>query len=215
MGVLEKCWYKNVCKSECTDTCIRYLEMQFLMDSSGLPENKQTPEKLSPGSDLESFQKLQSIKDNIESFVVNGNNLLLTSPYTGNGKTSWAIKLLLKYFDRVWAGNGFKVRGLFVHMPTLLLKLKNFNDPISEEYKDNLINVDLVVWDDIGSVNLSAYDSNQLLALLDTRLATGKSNIYTTNLDENSFEKFLGQRLKSRIWNTATKIELKGRDRRG
>lgn len=215
MGVLEKCWYKNVCKSECTDTCIRYLEMQFLMDSSGLPENKQTPEKLCPGSDLENFQKLQSIKDSIESFVVNGNNLLLTSPYTGNGKTSWAIKLLLKYFDKIWAGNGFKVRGLFVHVPTLLLKLKNFNDPISEEYKDNLINVDLVVWDDIGSVNLSAYDSNQLLALLDTRLATGKSNIYTTNLDESSFEKFLGQRLKSRIWNTATKIELKGRDRRG
>lgn len=186
------------------------------MDHSDIPKNKQYPQELIAGVDLNQYRDLAKIKSNIVDFVVNGQNLFICSRYTGNGKTSWAIKLLAKYFDQVWAGNGFKVRGLFVNVPTLLLQLKNFNNPLPEEYKQNLMSVDLVVWDEIASTSISNYDYGNLLMFLDYRIAECKSNIFTSNVTTSqALEKNVGTKLASRIWNTSTIIQFNGKDKRG
>lgn len=212
----EECWYKDVCELECTNSCIRYAEMKFLMDNSGIPKNKQIPVTLIAGDDYDAYVQLAHIKDGIADYVANGNNLYICSTNTGNGKTSWAIKLLLKYFHDVWAGNGFRVRGKFVHVPTLLNRLKNFENPISQEYRDDLVNADLVVWDDIAAVPMSNYDNSQLLSLIDQRVIDGKSNIYTGNLTTHrTLEEMIGSRLASRVYNNSDVIEFKGKDRRG
>lgn len=214
-GRNSKCWYVDVCSQECSDSCIRYLEMKHLMDSSKLPLNKQIPALLDAGEDYEQFLKLAEIKNSIVEFVKSGKNLYITSNYTGNGKTSWAIKLMLKYFDEIWAGNGFKTRALFVHVPTFLLHMKDFNNPMSEEYKTDLLNCDLVVWDDIASVNMSNYDFSQLLMYIDGRLLQTKSNIFTSNINSvKSLQEHLGIKLASRIYNTSEIVELRGKDRR-
>lgn len=212
----EKCWYKDVCTIECTNSCLRYIEMKFLMDNSDIPPTKQIPDKLTPEvQDLDAFTKLNELKLDIVDFVTSGKNLYLWSEHTGNGKTSWALKLMLKYFDEIWAGNGFRVRGKFVHVPTFLLQLKNFNDPLSEEYKNDILNCDLLILDDIASVGISQYDLSQLLLYIDNRSLNGKSIIYTGNLDMHNMDKVLGSRLTSRIWSkTTTIVELKGADRR-
>lgn len=211
----EKCWYKNVCTYEFCTNCIRYAEMKYLMDNSGVPAKKQYPEELVAGVDLEKYYKLADIKSNIVEFVEDGENLFICSKYTGNGKTSWALKLLLRYFDQIWAGNGFRVRGLFVNVPTLLLKLKNFNSPVSEEYKKHLMEADLVVWDEIASLQLSAYDYGNLLMFLDYRILSDKANIFTSNSTSiEDLEKHIGTKLASRIWNTSTIIEFNNKDRR-
>lgn len=211
----EDCWYKNVCTYDYCTNCIRYSEMKYLMENSGLPKKKQVPIKLDGGRDKLAFHLLADIKDDIYRFVDRGESLYIYSEYTGNGKTSWAIKLLLKYFDTVWAGNGFRIRGMFVHVPTMLSKLKNFDDPLLKSYKDNLSNVDLIVWDDIASTKLSDYDIQQLLILIDSRVSEGLANIYTGNLTSHeALQKAVGDRLASRIWNTSTLIEFKGKDRR-
>ena len=212
----EKCWYKDVCTIECTNSCLRYIEMKYLMDNSDIPPMRQIPDKLTPEvQDLDAFTKLNELKLNIVDFVVSGQNLYLWSEHTGNGKTSWALKLMLKYFDEIWAGNGFRVRGKFVHVPTFLLQLKNFNDPLSEEYKNDILNCDLLILDDIASVGISQYDLSQLLLYIDNRSLNGKSIIYTGNLDMHNMDKVLGSRLTSRIWSkTTTIVELKGADRR-
>lgn len=217
MHLLEDCWYKEVCNNECTSSCIRYNEMKFLMEHSNLPRSKQRPQLLKPDKcDYDAFCRLGDIKSDIEAFVENGENLYLYSQTTGNGKTTWAIKLLLKYFDKVWAGNGFRVRGLFIHVPTFLAQLKNFNsiDSKFEDIKNLLYDVDLVIWDDIASSDLSKYDLSQLITYIDQRLLGDKSNIFTSNLDKVGLENALGQRLTSRIWNSDNVIELKGGDRR-
>ena len=212
----EKCWYKDVCEMECGSSCIRYLEMEYLVDNSGIPIINRYPVSLIPDDvDYDAFCKLAGIKDNILEFVNTGKNLFISSSNTGNGKTSWSIKLLLKYFDQVWAGNGFRLRGLFIHTPTLLTELKNFNDPLSTSYKDNILSADLVVWDDIASTEMTNYDLTQLLIYVDNRIMNGKSNIYTGNVDSNiNLQRLMGVRLASRIWNTSELVVFRGKDRR-
>lgn len=217
----EDCWYKDVCLadvSECLN-CIKFLEMQHLMENSGLPKARQCPQPLSaPDSDREAYMRLADIKNHIVEFVEHGKNLYITSATTGNGKTSWAIKLLLKYFDQVWSGNGFNVRGLFVHVPTFLMKAKDFKttDPEFEHIKKHLISADLVIWDDIASTNMSGYDYSQLLVYMDNRFLGLKSNIFTGNIEtSDALEQKFGRKLTSRVFGNDTEvITFKGGDMR-
>ena len=188
--------------------------MKYLIDHSNIPKNRQLPKELQAGCDYEQFVKLADIKDNIVNFVDEGENLYICSKETGNGKTSWAIKLLLKYFDQIWAGNGFRQRGLFIHVPTFLVKLKDFTNPLISVYRDMIANVDLVVWDDIASTKLSDYDVQQLLIFTDERISNGQANIYTGNVvTKQELATVLGERLTSRLW-CGYIVEFNGKDRR-
>jgi len=212
----EDCWYKSVCTYEPCTNCIRYVEMKYLMEHSGLSKKRQKPIKLNGAYDQKAFKLLDEIRLDIVNFVENGESLYLYSEHTGNGKTSWSIKLLLRYFDQIWAGNGFRQRGYFISVPAFLNQVKNFSD---EKARQKLIKtlstVDLVVWDDIASTKLSDYDIQQLLVVVDQRIADGLANIYTGNItSRDKLEIALGDRLASRIWNTSTLIEFKGKDRR-
>ena len=214
----EDCWYINVCRNKNCDSCIRYSEMRYLMENSGIPKKKQYPQKLTADTpkDIESFSVLAEIKDDIEQFVTNGENLYIMGKNTGNGKTSWAIKLMLKYFDCVWAGNGFNRRGFFIHVPTLLATIKDFDNDTNKQMKDILINTNLVIWDDIAATKLSDYDISQLLLFIDQRELNGLANIFTGNItDKYELIDMLGNRLASRVWNTNTTIvEIYGVDKR-
>lgn len=219
--MIDDCLYKDVCNiadtEDCNDSCLRYAEMNNLLLMSNLPKNRWTPSALTPDDcDFEAFCKLADIKDNIKDFVYNGESLYIYSEKTGNGKTTWSIKMLLKYFDSVWAGNGLRCRGLFIHIPTLLNQLKDFENktPDTEQLRKLIPNVDVVIWDDIASSNLSNYDLSQLLIFIDQRVLCGKSNIFTGNFDFEQMKKYLGSRLASRIWNSSTRIKLQGGDKR-
>lgn len=212
----DDCWYKTVCTYEPCTNCIRYVEMKYLMEHSGLSKKRQKPIKLNSAYDQKAFKLLDEIRLDIVNFVENGESLYLYSEHTGNGKTSWSIKLLLRYFDQIWAGNGFRQRGYFISVPAFLNQVKNFSD---EKARQKLIKtlstVDLVVWDDIASTKLSDYDIQQLLVVVDQRIAEGLANIYTGNItSRDKLEIALGDRLASRIWNTSTLVEFKGKDRR-
>lgn len=234
MEKTSRCWYDRVCGkyqpiSEYSSSpvcremelnqCQRYMGMKYLMDTSGIPEGRQFPQVLKcPKCDLAAYKRLNEIKQDIVSFVRNGENIYLTSPYTGNGKTTWAIKLMSKYFDSIWCGNGFTQRGLFIHVPTFLLKCKDFKntDKEFEEVKRLLPIVDLVIWDDIASTDVSSYDYSNLLMYMDVRCSNGKSNIYTGNITERSkLNIALGSKLTSRIWSDHTEvIVFNGDDKR-
>ena len=212
----KECWYRNVCKLECTN-CIRFIEILYLINNSGIPKNQQKPIALHPnGVDLPEFRKLKKIKDNIVNFVKQGKNLYISSKSSGTAKTSWSIKLMLKYFDSIWNGNGQRVRGLFIHTPTFLQQLKDFDNPLTTEYKELIKSCDLVVWDDIATSHMSNYEYTQLLIYIDHRILNGKSNIYTSNVTTlESLEEIVGSRLASRIFSTSKVIEFKAADGRG
>lgn len=216
------CWYKKYCNKfnteECKSTCIRYMEMHYLMETSRIPKGNQFKNELIPSpSDIENFKFLKTIKDDIVNFVNNGENLYIYSEHFGNGKTTWSIKLMQSYFDKIWIGNGFTTRGIFIHTPTFLTKCKeiiNKKDEDFESLKQQLLTVDLVIWDDIAASKLTDFDHSNLLTYIDQRKLNGKSNIYTGNLDEQDLIIALGNRLKSRVWNDSSRVKLFGIDRR-
>lgn len=215
------CVFFEVCqtKDNCSVDCIRYAEMKYLIDNSGLPNNLKGKTILMPEKvDYDAFVSLANIKDNIEDFVKEGKNLYIYSENVGNGKSSWLAKILKTYFNRIWAGNGFKKRGYFLYLPTFLIELKesisNKNDEL-EELKEFLKTVDLLCIDDIAASTLSEYEHNYLLYIIETRLSNGLSTLYSSNLNEEGLLQYLGTRLKSRVFNNSQIIHLQGSDRRG
>ena len=218
-----KCWYTSACGKygtpECNASCIRYMEMDFLMQNSGIPRNRQYAVLLTPSKkDVQAFVTLKEIKDDIQNFVQNGESVYIYSDNFGNGKTTWAIKLMQKYFDDIWAGNGFRCRGIFIHVPTFLTKIKegiSRKDEDFETLKSRLMCVDLVIWDDIAATKLGDFDHANLLTYIDQRKLNQLSNIYTGNLPQEGLQDALGNRLSSRVWNDSTSVRFIGADRRG
>lgn len=221
----EQCWYKTVCEhygneQECNSRCIRYSEIDYLMYLSNIPKARQQPFKLVPEvADKEAFMFLKTeIKDRVTDFVNNGENLYIYSDNFGNGKTSWAIKIMQEYFNRIWFGNRYRCRGLFIFVPAFLTNIKrNISNPSDEfnDFVDRITTADLVIWDDIGANRLTDFDHTQLLTYIDQRKLSLKSNIYTGNLNYDKLMEYVGARLTSRIWNDSTTVRLVGCDRRG
>ncbi len=213
-----ECWYKDTCKDDC-DTCAVFFQMKYQMEHSGLPKAKQKPIALylteDNSGDKKAFNRLAEIRKDIVNFVEQGNNLYICSNRTGNGKTSWAIKMLHTYFHYTAIGNYDNLKGMFVSTAELLLQLKDFNNPLPKSYIENLKNVDLVVWDDIALTNMSAYDYAQFYSIIDRRILAEKSNIFTTNCtDVKKLAELIGAKTASRIYYTSEVIELKGKDMR-
>ena len=212
------CWYAARCTDDC-DRCVTYAQLKWQMDNSGLYKSQQKPITLyidgANERDRKAFNRLSDIRNNITTFVDEGKNLYICSETPGNGKTSWAIKLLQTYFHYRAEGSYERLLGMFVSTTDLLLKLKDFNNPLPQKYKDNLENADLVIFDDIAVTGISQYDYTQLYNIINNRMAAEKSNIFTSNLVYcDDLEDILGSRLASRIYNSSERIKLEGADRR-
>lgn len=218
MNQNSECWYKDTCKDDC-NMCAVFFQMKYQMTHSGLPEAKQKPIALyltdDNSGDEDAYYRLADIRKNIVEFVEQGKNLYICSSLSGNGKTSWAIKMLHTYFHHTAVGNYDNLKGMFVSVPKLLLQLKDFNNPLPKSYRENLEKVDLVIWDDIAVSGISQYDYTQLFTLIDERILSEKSNIFTSNVvGEQALGKIFGNRLTSRIYYTSEIVELKGKDMR-
>jgi DNA replication protein DnaC len=102
-------------------------------------------------------------------------------------------------------------------VPRFLLALKDnitAENSYVEYIKENVFEADLVIWDDIAAKMGSEFELTHLLNIIDNRLALGKSNIYTSNLNRQQLYTALGERLTSRIANMSIDIELFGSDKR-
>lgn len=218
---VEECWYQGVCPKSpngCSPTCLRYVEMLNLVQQSNIPEAKWVPVKLRPGKDRDAFIRLQDIKNNIKEWTQAGNNLYIFSTVCGNGKTSWSIKLMLAYFNEVWAGNGFRRRGIFMSASEFMDRSREIINNRDEEFvklRNEIIECDLVIWDDITSTKLTDFNHSLLLNFIDARALAGKANIFTGNVDYSGMVKNLGSRLASRVWNASEVIEFVDQDKRG
>lgn len=216
---IQSCWYKRICTEQCSENCIRYKLMYSLFKQSNLPEALwDYKELICHEKDLQVYKKLQAKSDAILNFIDAGNNLYIYSENCGNGKTTWAIRLMYSYFDKIWHKSCFDCKALFVSVPKFLYNCKR---SISQDVKGfeelcNLISdVDLVIWDDIGEMKASDYEHQILFQYIDDRINSKKSNIYTSNKNKEQLEDVLGVRLASRIYNCSECIEFLEEDKRG
>lgn len=212
------CWYVEKCTDDC-HLCNTYLEMKWQMDNSGLPAKLQRPIDLYitngiNACDRTAFQRLSEIRKSITDFVDAGNNLFICGR-SGNGKTSWAVKLLQTFFHYRASGNYERLQGMFISLGDLLIKLKDFNNPVPRAYRDNIDSVPLIVWDDVCLTGISQYDYTQIYTMINNRMLAGKANIFTSNItDLKTLEEVFGERLVSRIYGASEIIELNGKDMR-
>ncbi len=219
---MSKCFLYDICNhKDCDkDFCIRKYKMDSLYSAALITDSQKRHIALridSDGTDLAEFQQLVEIEKNIESFIAEGKNLYLHSPNCGNGKSSWSLRLAEAYLNKIWARSKVECRVLFISVPRFLLALKdNITNKSSyvEYIKENVLNADLVIWDDIASKMGSEFELTHLLNIIDNRIALGKSNIYTSNLNRQQLYSALGERLTSRIANMSLDIELHGADKR-
>lgn len=226
-----ECIYKSSCKKKDCDIwqditnnfCMRYFKIDKILDNALLSPKQRKDIKLvldSDKSDYNSYATLNKFKESIMNNIEDNVNLYIYSEITGNGKTSWAIKLLTEYVKKSWINIQINSRPvLFINVPQYLLELK-LNIRSQSEYvqivQDNFLKADLIVWDDIGTKTASDFELEYLLSMIDNRQRLErKIDIYTSNIIPTELQKYVGDRLASRILNTSQLIEFKGQDKRG
>ena len=223
--IRENCYLTSNCKLGLCDylskTCLRFFKIDYLYDKA-LLSDKYKKDELglvldSDGVDGIVFDQLKYIKDHIKTFVDEGRNLYICSSISGNGKTTWAVKLLKAYILKIWPESKLECKALFINVPKFLLELKSNISKKSEyiEYiTENILSADLVVWDDIATKAATEFEHEHLLSLLDNRLFNNKSNIFTSNILSENLSQLVGSRLASRI-NQSKIVVFYGKDKRG
>lgn len=138
-----------------------------------------------------------------------GKGLVLCGSY-GTGKTHLAIAtakaVLETYRKRVWidtfAGMLQELKSAY-SQPTEFTKAMN-------KYKE----VELLVIDDLGKENLTAWGSETLFSVIDSRYRDMKSLIVTTNLLPNDLSKHIDGAILSRLAEMCEFVQVKGEDYR-
>lgn len=201
--------------------CIKLFKLDYLYNEALLSEKQRKHLELhidADGTDRDVFLRLKDVEINIENFINLGNSLYLYSDGCGNGKTAWAIRLIQSYFNSIWHKCDLNCKALFVNVPRFLLALKE-NITNKSEYVDhivsNVLNADLVVWDEIGTKAVTTFEHEHLLSYINNRIDNNKSQIFTSNLNPTALKDTVGERLYSRVVNTSLSLEFKGADKRG
>lgn len=215
---IKECWYKNKCTNECSESCIRYRLMYSLFNQSELPEVQWNYKALDCNrDDYNAFKLLNELSNNIIDFVARGNQLYIYSDYCGNGKTSWAIRFMYKYFDKIWHKSSFDCKAIFVNTSKFLYNCKRSisqNIEGFEELCNKIADADLVIWDDVTCAKVTDYEHQILFQYIDDRICMGKANIFTGNHNREECINTIGDRLTSRIFSDYT-VEFVEGDKRG
>ena len=219
----KQCWLYDYCNHVDCDKefCSKKFKLDELFNLTLLNDVDKKEIKLradEDGTDASEFLYLKDILDNIDKFVSRGDNLYLHSLGCGNGKSTTGKKAIKAYLRKIWYKSDIKCRALFIHVPRLLLEMKQ-NITRKSEYAqyvmDNAFDADLVVFDEVATKELSNFEFEHILNIINTRLEAGKANIFTSNVTNEEFLEKMGSRLYSRIINNSLNVELHGMDKRG
>lgn len=130
--------------------------------------------------------------------ITDGRGLILCGK-AGRGKTHLACAIINYLQGRYTTA--------FVHVPTLLEQLRQGKVDLEQ-----LISVNLLVLDDLGSERESDWALEKLLVIVDGRLNYNRPSIYTTNYNLAEFELTVGSRLASRILYNSLDLIVQGPD---
>lgn len=216
-----RCYAEHYCKkdrSECSEVCGGYRVLRALYSLSRIPERYKYNIPLVPEpKDLPAFDKLNEFMKTIISHVEAGDGLYIWGD-TGNGKTSWACKIMGYYFRKIAFNSGLENEGLYIYLPTFLENIRVYYDDKDPEFKDifNMVmRCKLLIIDDIGAERMSEWVNERLLSFITERVNNKLSTIYTSNLSPDELRYRSGGRLASRVLGYSTEIHISGADRRG
>lgn len=216
-----KCFAEEYCRkdrAECSEVCGGYRVLRALYRLSRVPVGYQYHIPLKPEpTDISAFETLNEFKENVLEYVEAGSGLYIWGKSTGCGKTSWACKIMGHYFRKIAFDTGLENEGLYIYLPTFLEDLRaSYDNPDPEfaEVLSMLKNCKLLIIDDIGSERVTEWVRERLVSMINTRVASGLSTIYTSNLSPKELADALGDRISSRVLGSSKVVEISGADRR-
>lgn len=218
-----RCYAEKYCKKNrnlCSESCSGYVILKALYKLSRIPERYCYNIPLVPErSDLSAFEELKNFMETVEDRVSAGDGLYIWSEGVGNGKTSWACKIMSYYFRKIAFKTGIENEGLYIYLPSFLddLRMSYGEDPGPDfqEVLSMIKNCKLLIMDDVGAERSSEWVNERLLSIINSRIMSGLSTIYTSNLSLNDLESTVGKRITSRIIGSTKEIHLVGKDKRG
>ena len=119
-------------------------------------------------------------------FIAKAENLVFIGP-TGVGKTGLASSLLLKALQNGYRGRFIRAQDLFDEMYASLA------DRSSRKLLKRLANLDLLLIDEMGYLNLRPEQTNIFFKLMEERY-NRRATLITTNLEYDEWHEFLGNR---------------------
>ncbi|RBO92037.1 phage DNA replication protein (predicted replicative helicase loader), partial [Paraliobacillus ryukyuensis] len=164
-----------------------------------------TFESYEPTNDQQQNAK-RTAMDYVADFTGTG-NLLFSGTY-GTGKSHLSVAITKALMEK-------GKTCVFISFPKLLTKIKdtyNNDGPTEDQLMNAMKNVDLLVIDDIGAEKRSEWSIAKLFEIIDDR--AGKATIYTTNLNSEELNNWVGERNFSRIMENTQPIKLNGNDYR-
>lgn len=191
-----------------------------LLVESGVPKKYLVPQNLvlRKADDL-AWEWLEDYRSNVVSNVEQGRSIVITSSTVGNGKTSWAIRLLQRYIAETALDGVLDVKGVFCVSSSMLEIFGDFGyfETSIEffNYLNRLKTCKLLVIDEVGSGRVTQVSYNHLYDLINYRVDNNLCTIYTTNYSDDKIQDVLGQRLYSRIYDTSTVVEFTASNVRG
>lgn len=219
---IEECQVDNIdlCSS-CGYDCYMYHSMKSLVHLANIPAKyKDTIQLEAVGREVEVFKELRDYGNNIKDHVSKGQGLFLYSETKGNGKTSWAIRLMRLYLQAVALETDLNVsKAVYVNVPTFMAQTKNNISEYDEElYKlrEKIQSSSLVVWDDIGRESATDYSRETLYSLINHQYESKLCQIFTSNHDITSLSKpsRLGTEIMDRVLEHCKPIKFTGKRRR-
>lgn len=139
------------------------------------------PFKKQPGVQQRAIRQLAQL-----DFVPTATNIVFVGP-TGVGKTGLAVSLLMKAME-------YGTRSLFIKAQDLFDELySSLADRSTRKLLNHMINIDVLLVDELGYLNLLPEQSNMFFKLMDERYRR-RPTIITTNLIYDEWYDFLGNK---------------------
>jgi DNA replication protein DnaC len=173
---------------------------------------------------VERSTELKNAKTRVQEFIDlwpstdEGKGLLLIGP-CGVGKTHLAVAALIEVIR-----GGKPGRLLFRNFQDLIQEIQASFDsdevPSKSELLRPLLEADLLVLDELGSQKPTTFVQDTLYYVINTRYNEERTTIFTTNYAESSEGKEetltdrIGTRLRSRLYEMATRVPMSGTDYR-
>lgn len=199
-----ECPYRKNCKDktpdgDCYKLCSKLNEIDTLFYNANIPKAYLQPMVLYPNEiDIATYEMLNEIKMNISILVHDGFYITIQSRERGNGKTSWAIKILQNYLHQIWQEPGGRTRGLYVDVTEYFTELKaefETKERNAKEFAKDIDNADLVIFDNMDENRLGEWERNVLKQHIKKRINNKLSNIYIIRNMEKQLENQIGEDL--------------------